>query len=82
MLNEENIKNFSKLSDQEIKDRITSAAQAGNISPERLKSILADTDKIRTVISKLSPNDIQRLVKKKIIKKCRQRNKWRVIVAE
>lgn len=63
MLNEENIKNFSKLSDEEIRSRLSEAASAGNISPERLKSILSDTDRVRNVISKMTPQDVERFLR-------------------
>ena len=63
MLNKENLNNFSKLSDEEIRSRITNAASMGNINPERLRSILSDTDKIRSVISKMSPADIERMLR-------------------
>lgn len=63
MFNEENIKNFSQLSDKEIKSRLSDAAAAGNISPERLKSVLSDTEKIRNVISKMTPADVERFLK-------------------
>ena len=63
MLNKENIQNFSKLSDEEIRSRISNAAAMGNINPERLKSMLSDTDKIRSVISKMSPSDIERFLR-------------------
>lgn len=63
MFNEENIKNFSKLSDEEIRARLSDAASAGNISPDRLKSILSDTDKVRNVISKMTPADVERFLR-------------------
>ncbi len=63
MFNEENIKNFSKLSDEEIRSRISGAAAMGNISPERLKGVLSDTEKVRSVISKMTPADIERFLR-------------------
>lgn len=62
MINEENIKSFSKLSDDEIKKRISAAAVAGNISTEKLKNVLSDTEKVKSVISGLTPKDIERLI--------------------
>ncbi len=63
MFNEENIRNFSKLSDKEIRTRLANAAAMGNISPEKLKGVLSDTDKVRSVISKMTPADIERFLK-------------------
>lgn len=62
VINEENIKSFSKLSDDEIKKRISAAAVAGNISTEKLKNVLSDTEKVKSVISGLTPKDIERLI--------------------
>ena len=63
MINEENIRDFSALSDEEIRRRITEAAAEGRISPERLKATLSDTSKIKAVISKMKPSDIERMLK-------------------
>lgn len=62
MISEENIKSFSKLSDDEIKKRISAAAVAGNISTEKLKTVLSDTERVKSVISGLTPKDIERLI--------------------
>ncbi len=62
MINEENIKSFSKLSDDEIKKRISAAVVAGNISTEKLKNVLSDTEKVKSVISGLTSKDIERLI--------------------
>ena len=63
MFNEENLKNFKELPDDEIRSRIFGAAATGNISPERLKSLLSEPDKIRNVISKMKPSDIERFIR-------------------
>ena len=63
MFDKENLEKFLNLSDSEIKNRINSAAHAGSISPERLKNVLADTDKVRNIISKMTPSDVDRLIK-------------------
>ena len=44
MINKENIDNFLNLSDSEIRKRINAAALEGNISTERLKKALSDTE--------------------------------------
>ncbi len=63
MINKENIDSFLGLSDEEIKNRINSAAAEGNISTARLKDALSDTDRVRRVISNMSPADIERFLK-------------------
>ncbi len=63
MINKENIDNFLMLSDEEIRKRISSAATAGNISTDKLKGALSDTDKVRDVISKMTPADIERFIR-------------------
>ncbi len=62
MINKENIDNFLLLSDDEIRKRISSAASAGNISTDKLRGALSDTDRVREVISKMSPSDIERFI--------------------
>lgn len=63
MFNEDNLRDFSKLTDEEIRERLSSAAKMGNISEAKLKAALSDTDKIRKVISKLKPCDIERMLR-------------------
>lgn len=63
MFNKENIDSFLSLSDEEIRARINSAASEGNISTEKLKNALSDSDKVRQVISKMTPTDIERFIK-------------------
>lgn len=63
MFNNDNIDNFLNLSDAEIKARIASAAAAGNISSDKLKNTLADTERIRKIISKMTPADIERFIR-------------------
>lgn len=63
MFNEDNIKKFANLSDDEIRERLSNAAAEGNISPERLKSALSDTEKVRSVIAKMTPADVERFLR-------------------
>jgi len=63
MFNQEDINNFVNSSDDEIKKRIASAASQGKISPDRIKNLLGDTDKIRKAISAMKPADIERMLK-------------------
>lgn len=63
MINQDNIRNFTNLSDEEIRKRISEAASEGKISPERLKSALSDIDKVKTMISKMKPEDIERMLR-------------------
>ena len=63
MINEENIRDFSTLSDEEIHRRITEAAVEGKISPDRLKAALSDTSIIKAVISKMKPSDVERMLR-------------------
>ncbi len=63
MINNDDIKNFTNLSDDELRQRIKGAAEAGKISPERLKNALSDTDKIRSIVSKLTPEDIEKFAR-------------------
>ena len=63
MFNQDNIDNFLNLSDEEIRKRISSAASEGKISTDRLKNALSDTNRVRQVISKMSPADIERFIK-------------------
>ena len=63
MINKENIDNFLNLSDSEIRKRITAAALEGNISTERLKKALSDTEKVRRVVSEMTPEDVERFIR-------------------
>lgn len=63
MFNEDNLRDFSNLTDEELRERLSSAAKMGNISEARLKAALSDTDKIRKVISKLSSRDVERMLR-------------------
>lgn len=63
MINKENIDKFLLLSDEEIRKRISGAASAGNISQEKLKGALSDTNRVKEVISKMSPSDIERFIR-------------------
>ena len=63
MFNKENLDNFISLSDDEIKQRLANAAKAGNISPERLRGVLADTEKLRRFMSQMRPEDVERCIK-------------------
>ena len=63
MFNNDNLNDFVKLSDEEIKRRLANAAAAGNISPEKLKSALSDTERVRQIISKMTPADVERFVR-------------------
>ena len=63
MINKENIDNFLNLSDSEIRKRINAAAVEGNISTERLKKTLSDTEKVRRVVSEMTPEDVERFIR-------------------
>ena len=63
MFNRENIENFLNLSDEEIKIRLNNAAIEGNISTEKLKGALTDTDRVKNIISKMKPEDIERFIR-------------------
>lgn len=63
MINKENIDNFLNLSDSEIRKRINAAALEGNISTERLKKTLSDTEKVRRVVSEMTPEDVERFIR-------------------
>ncbi len=63
MIDKENIANFLLLSDDEIRRRINNAATAGNISTEKLKGALSDTDRVRDVLSKMTPSDVERFIR-------------------
>ena len=63
MINKENIDNFLNLSDSEIRKRINAAAVEGNISTERLKKALSDTEKVRRVVSEMTPEDVERFIR-------------------
>lgn len=63
MINKENIDNFLNLSDSEIRKRINAAALEGNISTERLKKALSDTEKVRRVVSEMTPEDVERFIR-------------------
>ena len=63
MINQDNITNFTNLSDEEIRQRISDAAAEGKISPARLKSALSDIGKVKTMISKMKPEDIERMLR-------------------
>lgn len=63
MIDRKNIDDFLNLTDDEIRTRITSAARAGEISPDKLKSALGDTEHLRKVISKMNPADIERFIR-------------------
>ena len=63
MINKENIDNFLNLSDSEIRKRINAAALEGNISTERLKKALSGTEKVRRVVSEMTPEDVERFIR-------------------
>ncbi|MBR3994017.1 MAG: hypothetical protein IKI97_01915 [Clostridia bacterium] len=63
MFSQDNIDNFLNLSDEEIRKKLSSAAGEGKISPERLKNALSDTNRVRQVISKMSPTDVERFIR-------------------
>ena len=63
MFSKENLDNFISLSDDEIRQRLANAAKAGNISPERLRGVLADTEKLRRFMSQMRPEDVERFIK-------------------
>ena len=63
MINKENIDNFLNLSDSEIRKRKNAAAVEGNISTERLKKALSDTEKVRRVVSEMTPEDVERFIR-------------------
>ncbi len=63
MFNNENIQNFLNLSDEDIRKRLNSAAAEGNISPDKLKRAMGDTDRVREVISKMTPADVERFIR-------------------
>ena len=63
MINQDNIDNFLNLSDEEIKKRLATAAAEGNISADKLKNAFSDTDRVRALISKMKPSDIERFLR-------------------
>ena len=63
MISDENIRDFARLSDDEIRNRLTEAASAGKMSSEKLKKALQNPEDIRKVLSKVSASDVERLLR-------------------
>ena len=63
MFDKDNIESFVNLSDEEIRTRIKTAAAMGDISPDKLKNALSDTSRIRQIISKMTPEDVERFIR-------------------
>lgn len=63
MISDENIRDFARLSDDEIRKRLTDAASTGKLSSDKLKKALQDPEDIRKVLSKVSASDVERLLR-------------------
>lgn len=63
MISDENIRDFARLSDDEIRKRLTDAASAGKISSDKLKKALSNPEDVRKVLSKVSASDVERLLR-------------------
>ncbi len=63
MISKDNLDNFMKLDDNELKSKITAAALAGGADEKLIKSALSDMSKLKSTVSNLSQNDIDNLLK-------------------
>ena len=63
MINDENIRDFARLSDDEIRKRLNDAASAGKLSSDKLKKALENPEDVRKVLSKVSASDVERLLR-------------------
>lgn len=63
MFSKDNLDSFLNLSDEQIRERFAEAASAGNISSERLKEAMKDTDRVKQIMSKMTPADVERFIR-------------------
>ena len=63
MISDENIRDFARLSDDEIRRRLADAASAGKLSSDKLKKALQNPEDVRKVLSKVSASDVERLLR-------------------
>ncbi len=63
MLNESNMEQIRRLSDDELKKKLDAAARAGNVRSEKLKEALRDTGKVREILSGMTADDVTRFLR-------------------
>lgn len=63
MLNESNMEQIRKLSDDELRKKLDAAVLAGNIRSEKLKGALRDTGKVREMLSGMTADDVTRFLR-------------------
>lgn len=62
MFDSKELQGFLKLSDEEIQNVLEKAAIAAGADKNKVKSLISNPDKIRSLVSTMTPDDAERLV--------------------
>ena len=63
MINQSNLSEFLNLSDEQLKKRLEQAAVAAGADKNKIALMLSNPERLRGIISSLTPEDAERMIK-------------------